>query len=82
MNCSIRADDINDTICKCDDYQYHNISALQCLSQNTINLTCLINYNCRLDQNLECINGSCKCNTSYPYWSNGYNQCIMKKSYN
>ena len=75
MNCT-------SSTCQCSPFKYHDVSALVCLNQNSYNDTCTVKNNCRVEKNLECQNGLCKCISTYPIWSDGYDSCIVPKIYN
>jgi hypothetical protein len=68
---------------KCPDKLKENVncsSANQCL-EPIIKGNCSVDFNCRVDKYLECNNGTCQCISEFPFWSDGYNQCIVPKSY-
>jgi hypothetical protein len=75
MNCT-------SSTCQCSPFKYHDLSSLVCLNQNSYNGTCTVKNNCRVDKNLECQNGLCKCISTYPIWSYGYDSCMIPKIYN
>jgi hypothetical protein len=70
-------------ICQCSKWQYHNINTLACIDQKRYNGTCTVDFNCRADKYLQCLNGLCKCLSSYPVWSNqfGFDSCIVPRTY-
>lgn len=69
-------------ICQCGAFEYHDLSTLQCLPQQSFNGNCSTDFNCRVDQYLRCTNAHCQCISAYPLWSNGYNKCIVPITYN
>lgn len=68
-------------MCQCGTYEYHYLSSLTCLPQQFFNGPCSVDFNCRGDKYLVCVNSACACISSYPVWSVGYYQCIVPKSY-
>lgn len=68
-------------ICKCGAFEYHDYSTLTCKPQKSFNVSCSVEYNCRVDKYLNCSNGFCSCITQFPVWSYGYDKCIIPKNY-
>ena len=69
-------------ICQCStSFHYFNPASENCIAQGTYSASCSIDYNCRVDRYLTCINGQCNCISAYPTWSNGFNKCIMPGTY-
>ena len=66
MNCIVS---LNNSTCLCNGTQYHSFSTLDCVPQKSINGTCSVDFNCRVDQYLECKSNKCKCIPKYPLWS-------------
>ena len=75
MNCS------SNGVCQCGDQQYHNKATLTCVNQVSYMGSCTVDFNCRVDFYLKCLNGHCQCTSSYPIWSFGYNTCIVPMTY-
>jgi hypothetical protein len=75
MNCTMNGK------CRCGDNEYHDLSSLTCLAQKSFGESCDVTLNCRIDKYLECQSGTCKCMSSYPTWSAGYDKCIVPVSY-
>jgi hypothetical protein len=68
-------------MCQCGAFEYHDFATLTCLPQQIINGNCSFEFNCRVDKYLECENGTCQCISAFPLWSDGYDQCIVPKTY-
>jgi hypothetical protein len=58
-------------ICHCGAFQYHDTSTLLCTPQKTYMQSCSVNYHCRADKYLQCLNGKCDCTPVYPTYAIG-----------
>ena len=74
MNCASNA-------CHCGSFQYHDTSLLSCIPQKIYKQSCSIDYNCRVDKYLQCLNGQCDCTPVYPtnsigQWNSTSSTCL------
>ena len=75
MNCT------NAGKCQCGAFQYHDYSTLTCKPQKSFNVSCSVDFNCRVDKYLGCYNGYCSCIPQIPTWSYGFDSCIISATY-
>jgi hypothetical protein len=69
-------------ICQCSlSFYYFDSKTQTCNAQGSYLASCNIDYNCRVDLNLECVNSKCTCISSFPFWSIGFNKCIVPGNY-
>jgi hypothetical protein len=69
-------------ICQCSQSFYYFDSKIQtCNPQGSYLASCNIDYNCRVDLYLECVNSKCTCISPFPIWSIGFNKCIVPGNY-
>lgn len=66
-------------VCGCYVTDYWNSTEKKCLVRKVMGELCTTSEECREDLNLECINGTCTCNT-FRYWNNY--ECLLKKTIN
>ena len=68
-------------LCRCSSFQYYDYTALNCVNQKSINQTCNIDYNCRVDQGLQCVSGICQCVSAIPTWFSSTSKCTKLGNY-
>ena len=67
--------------CECAYLKYFHLSINKCLNQLSYNSSCSQSNACRVDQNLICSSGICKCNNVTQFWSSALQSCVNYRTY-